>query len=35
MVDVVATAHPRILNSKDKKLRAWANMQRLIEKDVH
>jgi uracil-DNA glycosylase family 4 len=33
IVDVVATAHPRILNSKEKKLRAWANMQRLIEKD--
>jgi DNA polymerase len=33
MVDVVATAHPRILNSKEKKQRAWVNMQRLIEKD--
>jgi uracil-DNA glycosylase family 4 len=33
MVDVVATAHPRILNSKEKKQRAWLNMQRLIEKD--
>jgi uracil-DNA glycosylase family 4 len=34
MVDAVATAHPRILNSKDKKLRAWVNMQRLIEKEA-
>jgi uracil-DNA glycosylase family 4 len=33
MVDVVATAHPRILNSREKKQRAWINMQRLIEKD--
>lgn len=33
MVDVVATAHPRVLDSKDKKARAWADMQRLIEKD--
>jgi uracil-DNA glycosylase family 4 len=33
IVDVVATAHPRLLDSKDKKLRAWVNMQRLIEKD--
>lgn len=32
MIDVVATAHPRILNTKEKKLRAWENMQRLIEK---
>ncbi|AYJ87534.1 uracil-DNA glycosylase [Sphingomonas paeninsulae] len=33
MVDVVATAHPRILTTKDQKQRAWLNMQRLIEKD--
>jgi uracil-DNA glycosylase family 4 len=33
MVDVVATAHPRILTNRDQKQRAWQNMQRLIEKD--
>lgn len=33
MVDVIATAHPRILTTKDQKQRAWANMQLLIEKD--
>jgi uracil-DNA glycosylase family 4 len=33
IVDVVATAHPRILNTKYQKQRAWLNMQRLIEKD--
>jgi uracil-DNA glycosylase family 4 len=33
MVDVVATAHPRILTNRDQKQRAWQNMQKLIEKD--
>lgn len=33
MVDVVATAHPRILINREQKLRAWQNMQRLIAKD--
>ena len=32
-VDAIATAHPRTLDSKERKARAWANMQLLIDKD--
>ncbi|WP_293880202.1 uracil-DNA glycosylase family protein [Sphingomonas sp.] len=34
MVDVIATAHPRILDTREKKKRAWDSMKLLVEKDV-
>lgn len=33
IIEAVVTAHPRFLTDRDKKARAWAEMQRLIAKD--
>jgi len=33
MIDAVATAHPRLLDTKEKKARAWSDMQRLMKRD--
>ncbi len=34
MIEVVVTAHPRFLTTKEKKHRAWTEMQRLLHKDM-